>query len=575
MKRRDKLYKEARTRKDSALWTEAKSLRNTISSMCKKAKRDYVSSRIKNNQNNPHQFWKELNTIWLNTTEKSKTEINLINPEDNKNCGGEKVSSIFNEYFVNVGNNLQQKIIPLSDNEEKILTEHMSTKTPTRPNTTFQFRLISETELKRQIAAIDIHKNSGIKQISMYLLKISFKLLIAQLLHTINSSIRTGIFPEAWKTAIFTPLFKSGNQMEPQNYRPIVCLPLPSKIMEKLIHSQYYAYLEEKKHLNNIQFGYRKNRGTVNAINKFLSYIYESLNNNKYVSATYIDFKKAFDSVHHNTLIKIISETGVHGTELNWIKSYLSNRNQSVIANGILSPELVIDYGVPQGRTLGPLMFVIYVNSMNLSLSDYSMVMYADDTVIYGSNRHLFQLQDDSTKNLSSVMTWCRKNKLSINITKTKIMIFSPRKKERLNLKYLNVGNHCIEIVNEYNYLGLKINEKLDFISHIKMMIRNLGFKLKHFRRIRSCLDKTTAFLMYKTMISPIFSYANSFIFAASSKLLKKLQTLQNQFLRVILKVNKRTNVDDQRHALNILTTYNERKIKPTVLGVQEFVPCR
>lgn len=140
-------------------------------------------------------------------------------------------------------------------------------------------------------------------------------------------------------------------------------------------------------------------------------------------------------------------------------------------------------------------------------------------------------------------------------------MIFSPKSRETQNLSHLNVGNHRIEIVKEYNYLGLKIDDKLNFINHVKMMIKNLGYKMKMFRRMRNYIDKNIATLLYKSMISPIFSYANSFIFGAPKKLLKKLQTLQNQFLRIILKVNRRTNVDEQRNSLKILSTYNERKL--------------
>lgn len=115
---------------------------------------------------------------------------------------------------------------------------------------------------------------------------------------------------------------------------------------------------------------------------------------------------------------------------------------------------------------------------MNLSLLNHNIVMYVDDTVIYGSKSSLTQLENESIMNINSVMIWCRNFKLSINFSKTKAMIFSPKSKEKLILKELNVENHCIEIVNEYNYLGLKIDEKLNFLSHIKTMIRNLGYKI-------------------------------------------------------------------------------------------------
>lgn len=139
--------------------------------------------------------------------------------------------------------------------------------------------------MDRVISKIEIHKNSGIKDISTYLLKVSFKTLLPQLLHIFNNSITKGLFLQQWKTTIVTPLYKAGAKLDPQNYRPIVCLPLPGKLIEKLIHGQYYAYLEENNLISNSQFGFRKNRSTTDAIDNYLSYIYESLNKGKYVAS--------------------------------------------------------------------------------------------------------------------------------------------------------------------------------------------------------------------------------------------------------------------------------------------------
>lgn len=96
-------------------------------------------------------------------------------------------------------------------------------------------------------------------------MKVSFKILLFQLNHVLNNSLKTGIFPDAWKTAIVTALFKSGQHNDPQNYRPI------GKIMEKLVHVLYNAYLEENKIFNDIQHGFRKNKSTTDAIENFLA----------------------------------------------------------------------------------------------------------------------------------------------------------------------------------------------------------------------------------------------------------------------------------------------------------------
>lgn len=313
-----------------------------------------------------------------------------------------------------------------------------------------------------------------------------------------------------------------------------------------------------------------KNKSTLDAIDKYLAYIYESLNVGKYVATIYIDFKKAFDSRNHDILLETIRETGVTGTELAWMKSYLSNRSQCVTVNGTLSELVTIDYGVPQGSTLGPLFFIVYANSMALSLTGHSMVMYADDTAIFGADKNLARLLCNTTKNTESIMLRCRKNKLSINIQKTKAMIFCQKIREKMTHKELKIGNQNIEIVHEYSYLGIRIDDKLNFTPHLKSMLRNLSYKKKQFKRIRKFIDQKVAINIYKTMIAPIFSYANAFLFSAPQKLLKKLQTQQNQSIRTIFKVSRRTNIDAQRSSLNILTVENEQKVSLLCLAYKK-----
>lgn len=281
--------------------------------------------------------------------------------------------------------------------------------------------------------------------------------------------------------------------------------------------------------------------------------------------------------MHHNTLITLIESTGVKDKELNWIKSYLSDRKQCVIANNVCSNVLPINYGVPKGSTIGPLMFIIYVNGMYCSLLNHSTVMYADDTIIFGSSKNLQNLIQESSDNFTSAMLWCRKHKLSVNISKTKIMIFTPKRNEKLKSKELNIGDQQISIVDDYNYLGLKIDNQLSFTSHLKTLMRNVAHKNRQFYTICKYLSTDMAVLIYKTMISPIFNYANIFLYSGPSKLLKKLQTLQNQSIRTILKVNKRTNVDNQRLNMRIHTLQNDRKINLLCLAYkQSFIDeCR
>lgn len=261
MRNRDNIYKEARLLKTPELWNEAKKLRNIVSDTCKKAKRDFIHSNIMNNRENPQKFWGEISKVWDNSKDKIKTDISLTDPTDGNLKEGIRVGNIFNEFFSKVGISIQNSMTELNNDESKMLKTAMiknQENSDAHNHQSFALRQITHDQLDRVVSKIEMHKNSGIKNVSTHLLKISYKIVLPQLLHIFNKSIMNGAFPQAWKTAIVTPLYKNGLRTDPQNYRPIVCLPLPGKLIEKLIHGQYYAYLEDNKLINVSQFGFRK-----------------------------------------------------------------------------------------------------------------------------------------------------------------------------------------------------------------------------------------------------------------------------------------------------------------------------
>lgn len=141
-----------------------------------------------------------------------------------------------------------------------------NTNQNTDSNTTFSFRQINTEELQLAIGKIDHHKKWGIKNVSSFLFKKCIDILFFQFKHILNNSISTSIFPTKWKHAIITPIWKAKSKTNVKNYRPIVCLPLPGKILEKLVHKQLYNYLELNKLISDNQYGFREKRNTTDAI---------------------------------------------------------------------------------------------------------------------------------------------------------------------------------------------------------------------------------------------------------------------------------------------------------------------
>lgn len=156
--------------------------------------------------------------IWNNNKDNNPSGTELIDPQDGSLKSGPVVGEIFNNYFSNVGENLFNAIPNLMPSEQIRLKSTMNQKVTRTVNSIFEFRPITLFELERRINKIETHKNSGIDNISSYLLKVSFKILLPHVHHIFNRSITSGIFPNVWKKAIITPLFKSGNNRDPQNY---------------------------------------------------------------------------------------------------------------------------------------------------------------------------------------------------------------------------------------------------------------------------------------------------------------------------------------------------------------------
>lgn len=269
-------------------------------------------------------------------------------------------------------------------------------------------------------------------------------------------------------------------------------------MLEKCIHSQIYSYFEDNDLFTTAQFGFRKNTSTQNAIALFLDDIYEGINTNQNCLATYIDLKKAFDTVHHNILIEKLIKYGLSDSVIKLLKNYLNDRFQRVVANGSLSKPLPVSTGVPQGSSLGPLLFLIYINDLVSVVKNSQTLLFADDTVIYNISNSVTKCQHEMQYDLDLVGLWCRENLLQVNVTKTKSMFISYKRKTAIHHTAnngeinLSFDGSMIEFVNEYKYLGVWIDSQLSFCKHIKSIIKNVSFKLSKLSKIRDCLSKKT-----------------------------------------------------------------------------------
>jgi hypothetical protein len=166
---------------------------------------------------------------------------------------------------------------------------------------------------------------------------------------------------------------------------------------------------------------------------------------------------------------------------LKLIKNYLTGRGQKTIANGALSSSLDVLSGVPQGSVIGPILFLIYVNDMVNELIGVTVNQFADDTCVYVSHKDIHVPEKILEKELSKLYTWSKDNKLTLNVSKTKVMKFGTRENlNKINFGDLNIklGGIRIEQVKSYKYLGIWLDEALTFTTHIHKLISSLNYKL-------------------------------------------------------------------------------------------------
>ena len=286
----------------------------------------------------------------------------------------------------------------------------------------------------------------------------------------VNKSLEEGVFPSNLKHANITPLLKKENLDKEilKNYRPVSNLPFLSKVIEKIVAARLRTHLEVNKLWCKMQSAYRPFHSTKSALLCVQNDILSSLNNKKMVALVLLDLSAAFDTIDHEKLLhRLETRFGINGTALDWFGSYLSNRSQAVRINNSSSEKMYLNFGVPQGSVLGPILFILYVAPVADIANKHgvSHMLYADDTQLYvefnkssmaASLQHL-ELCIDGIK------SWMSQNILKLNEDKTEVIVFWIRKYlEGMPSISIRVGHCTITPTRSVRNLGAYFDSRMN-----------------------------------------------------------------------------------------------------------------
>ena len=456
-----------------------------------------------------------------------------------------KIAETFNDYFVNVGRTIAKGIPRSKKSYKDYLTNYI--------RKSFFLYPTNENELSKIINELDNNKSTGPNSIPVSILKFNKDIFSVILSRIANLSFIQGVFPESLKTAKIIPIFKSGNSMECSNYRPISLLSVVSKIFEKLVHKRVYTFLDKNNLIYNRQFGFRPKYSTSYALTDLIEDIKKKIDDGNFVCGVFLDLKKAFDTVDHNILLDKLNNYGIRGVANDWFRSYLYQRKQFVQINYIKSTIKEVECGVPQGSTLGPLLFLVYINDMNTVFNQCIVRHFADDTNILFHSKKPKTIETVLNFELKNIVDWLRANKLSLNEIKTDLVVFRSPQKLFINDISIKLNKLKLVPVEFVKYLGMYIDKTLSWKIHVNTLSIKLArangiiSKLRHFVTIDSCKS------IYHAIFNSHVLYGALIWQFTSIENISKINILQKKCVRLMTFSDFRAPTNNLFYNLNIL----------------------
>ena len=532
-----------------------RTFRKNLSKKKYKAKRSYFYNLLKEAKNSEDRraTWDVINRAF-GKNKKKRTypeEVKTGDPSNPTSKCPHDIAKVLNNHFTSIAENLAKNLGPAKSSPMDYMGNENSS--------TMYLKLIEIHEILEEIAKIIIKKSKGYDHIAPKVVKWASD-LFAPILRTIfNKCIELGYYPEGMKIGEVAPIYKNkGNQNDETNYRPITVLSQFNQIFERILSKRYLSFFERFNIITKKQFGFLKKHCTEHAILDLKEYLMDKLDKREITAVLFLDLQKAFDTVSHDILLKKLFHYGVRGKAYDLLKSYLSGRMQRTKVKHALSELAFVLWGVPQGSVLGPLLFLIFINDLPNVSDLLNSWLFADDTALALSSTNIQDLEIIFNQEVNKVHDWLLANRLSVHYSdKTQYMLIQePNRKDRktssMNFK-LHMGVHEIEKTDNYTYLGIILDDKLNWNLQINKLCSKLSNVCGVLSKVRHYLDRSALMLIYNSLFDSRLRYGVLGWGTASEQNLSRLRVLQNRAVRFITFSSFRTSAAPLYTLLKVL----------------------
>ena len=506
-----------------------KQAKNQVVRLVFLAKSSFFTNEIENSSGNQKELFKIINNLMHKKKVKKLPDVDTkLLPEQ------------FNDFFYSKIDKIQNHLQSQQTGDDAHAYDQQA-------DTTFtSFQTVSKEEVEKIVLARP-NKQCSLDPIPTWIIKKCIQTITPILTKIINCSINGGTVPNVFKRSVITPLLKKDNldSNDLKNYRPVSGLSFISKVLEKVVSNQLNSYKNTFHLREPMQSAYRQHHSTETAMLKIINDLLMAADRGECSLLVLLDLSAAFDTVNHTILLsRLQNRFGICGTALEWMASYLHERKQQVVIDGIYSSEATLKLNVPQGSILGPDEYSDFTEPIGAIIRQHAITphFYADDSQLY---THFQPDSSDSRqcavlkieKCCADVKEWMTSNYLKLNDNKTEVVKFGTKKQlsKTDSLTSVNIGNSVINISPSAKNIGVLLDSELKMIKHINYISSSAWLHLKNIYRIRIYLTpEATTCLVHAFVTSKIDLY-NCLLYGVSQCAIQKLQKVMNAAAKLIL----------------------------------------